>query len=57
MGLLDRRGYQSRRRGGFGNSVVDSAPDECINKAVGEGYLSERLDAVRAETLRVDSGV
>ena len=56
-GLLEGRGYRSGRRGGFGDGIVDSIPDERIIRIIGEGCLQERLDAVEVEVVRTDTRV
>jgi hypothetical protein len=56
-GLLERRGYRSGRRGGFGDGVVDSLPDESIFEMVREGCVEERLDVVEVEVVGFDGGI
>jgi hypothetical protein len=56
-GLLEGRGYRSGSRGGFGDDVVDSLPDDGIIGMVREGCVKERLDAVEVEVVGVDGRI
>jgi hypothetical protein len=50
-GLLKGRFYRSRRRSGFGNSVVDFIPDEFVVFVI-EDCIQERLDTLNVEIVR-----
>jgi hypothetical protein len=57
--LIEGRCYRSGRRGGFGNGIVNLAPD-LIVELVGEDCIQERFDLVEVEVVGVvgvDGGI